>query len=129
MAVVQLRKTKQKDAIRGVFQHTDRPLTIDEIHAEAQKAMARVSVATIYRNIHSLVEEGWLVTLPVPGLTNRYELAGKRHHHHFQCTGCEKTFELSGCAIDTRPKVPKGFKASSHEFFVYGTCDVCTAGA
>jgi Fur family ferric uptake transcriptional regulator len=123
--VAQTRNTRQKDAIRAAFLDADRPLSPEEALALAQKQVKAVSIATIYRNISSLVEDSWLTPVDVPGQATRYEVAGKAHHHHFQCTLCRTVHELAGCAMPTRPKLPRGFTYSSHEFFVYGTCAAC----
>lgn len=119
------RNTKQKDAIRSAFQEADRPLSPEETLALAQAEVDGLSIATVYRNIASLVEENWLTPVELPGEAKRYEVAGKDHHHHFRCNSCGKVFELEGCSVDIRPKLPRGFRASGHEFFIYGQCAAC----
>ena len=79
----------------------------------------------MYRNINLLVEEKWLARVAVPGDTTRYEVAGKGHHHHFQCNECGKLYEMEGCAIEVNPELPAGFRPTGHELFVYGLCDQC----
>ena len=74
---VQARKTKQKDAIRVAFETADRPLSPEETLALAQQHVEGISIATIYRNIGSLVEEKWLTAIALPGEPARYEVAGK----------------------------------------------------
>ena len=122
---IQPRKTRQKDAIRTAFTAADRPLSHEEALTLAQQQVDGLSIATVYRNIHLLVDEGWLVPVEVPGDTTRYETAGKEHHHHFQCNECGKMFELPGCGVDVKPKLPRGFRGTGHEFYVYGVCDSC----
>lgn len=124
---IQLRNTRQKEAIRTAFLDADRPLAPDEALRHAQGQVPGMSVATIYRNIHALLEDGWLVAVEIPGQGTRYEVAGKEHHHHFQCTSCGKTFELAGCEPGWRPELPRGFHATGHEIFLYGNCDRCPA--
>jgi len=125
-ASIQPRKTRQKDAIRAAFLQADRPLSPDEALALAQKDVDTISIATVYRNISSLLEDKWLAPVEVPGNSTRYEVAGKAHHHHFQCNVCGNVHELEGCEMQTRPRLPRGFKYASHDFFVYGTCSSCT---
>jgi Fur family ferric uptake transcriptional regulator len=122
----QARNTKQKEAIRAAFTTADRPLSHEETLALAQASVDGLSLATVYRNIHLLVEEKWLSPVEVPGDTTRYEVAGKAHHHHFQCNECGKLFELEGCGIELKAKLPTGFRTTGHEFFVYGFCSACT---
>ena len=121
----QTRNTRQKDAIRAAFLNADRPLSPDEALSLAQRQVDALSIATVYRNISSLVEDRWLTAVAVPGDSTRYEVAGKAHHHHFQCNTCGIVHELEGCNIETKPKLPKGFKYTGHEMFVYGICSEC----
>lgn len=119
------RKTRQKEAIRVAFLQANRPLSPEEILALAQADVAGLSIATVYRNVLTLVEEKWLTPVELPGETRRYEVAGKEHHHHFRCNACGRVFELEGCNVDVRPKLPRGFRASGHDLFIYGSCAEC----
>lgn len=122
---IQSRKTRQKDAIRAAFINADRPLSPDETLSYAQKEVEGISIATVYRNIGSLVEDKWLTPVEIPGESTRYEVAGKEHHHHFHCNECGKVFEMQGCGAPAKPKLPRGFRVTGHEFFLYGICAEC----
>ena len=123
---VQTRNTRQKEAIREAFTTADRPLAHEEVLEFAQKKVEGISIATVYRNINSLVEDKWLVPVEIPGTTTRYEVAGKKHHHHFKCNDCGRLFELNGCDVQVKPRLPRGFRTTGHEFFLYGLCPSCT---
>lgn len=122
---IQTRRTKQKESIRAAFLEADRPLSPDEVLALAQKRADALSIATVYRNISSLIEDQWLTVVQVPGSPARYEVAGKAHHHHFQCRSCGAVHELEGCDVPGKPHLPSGFKYLDHEFFVFGICAAC----
>ena len=119
------RNTRQRAIIRDVFESTDRPLGAPEIHDAAQRHMDRLGIATVYRTIKALLEEGWLVPVDVPGEPPRYELAGKAHHHHFHCRGCGKMYELHGCVDNLKKLLPRGFSISGHEVVLFGRCSTC----
>lgn len=119
------RQTKQKGAIREVILAADRPLSPEEIRAGAQKSVESISLATVYRNITALTQDGWLIAVTYPGMPARYEVAGKAHHHHFHCDSCDKMFELDGCTVNFKGNVPGGFRVRSHEFFLSGLCNTC----
>ena len=124
-AVVE-RNTRQKRAIREALQSADRPLSADEVFAAAQREIDGLGIATVYRSIRSLLDDGWLAQIEVPGKGTLYELAGKGHHHHFSCTACHRVYELDGCDSDISVKLPKGFHANRHDITIYGVCAVCS---
>jgi Fur family ferric uptake transcriptional regulator len=124
------RNTRQKRAIRTVLERANRPLTIEDILSEAKAAIDRIGIATVYRAVRALVDEGWLSAVDVPGSKPLYERAGKEHHHHFRCTSCERVYELDGCYSEIRGGLPRGFRSSGHDVTIYGTCAACRpAGA
>lgn len=122
------RNTRQKAAIRDAFIESDRPLSAEEALEAAQRHHARLGIATVYRNIQNLLQDKWLQPVEVPGDKTRYEVAGKEHHHHFHCNQCGKLFDLEGCGAQLKPRLPRGFRATGHEFFLYGICAACAPG-
>ncbi|MFN3323273.1 MAG: Fur family transcriptional regulator [Bryobacteraceae bacterium] len=123
------RKTRQKTAIRAVFEEHNRPLSPQEVLELAQQEVEGLGIATVYRNLKALVEDGWLTPVEMPGGHVLYEPAGKGHHHHFQCEHCNRVFELEGC-IPTINKLAKpGFKVVRHEVILYGICAGCCRGS
>jgi Fur family ferric uptake transcriptional regulator len=119
------RQTAQRAAIRAAFEHAARPLSPGEALAAAQKRVTRLGIATVYRNIRSLVDEGWLAEVPLPGAPNRYEVAGKHHHHHFRCRVCDRVYEVDSCPPDLRSLIPRGFRLEGHDITLFGRCADC----
>lgn len=120
------RNTRQKNAIRAAFVETDRPLSPDEVFSYAKRNVEVLSIATVYRNMKTMAEEGWLVPVHLPGEALRYELSGKEHHHHFLCDDCRKVYDLEGCIQKTiKPKLPRGFRALGHDLLLRGICAAC----
>lgn len=119
------RDTQQRRAIRRVFSEIDRPLAPGEVLVEARRYVASMGMATVYRNLKLLTEDGWLSSVELPGEPDRYERAGKGHHHHFVCEACEQAFDVDGCATDVRSMVPQGFRVTSHHMTLYGLCASC----
>jgi Fur family transcriptional regulator, ferric uptake regulator len=120
------RSTRQKSAIRSTFVKAGRPLSPQQVLDLAQKEVKGLGIATVYRNIKALLEEGWLCTVDLPGGIPVYELAGKKHHHHFQCDNCNGVFELKGCVPSVRKLADVKFQVRSHEIVLYGLCSDCT---
>ncbi len=123
------RQTQQRGAIRRALENADRPLTPHEILAAARGAVPGLGIATVYRNIKTLVGSGWLQAVDLPGSASRYEVAGKEHHHHFHCRSCDRVFEVEECPGSLNDLAPSGFELDAHEIILYGTCEACSAGA
>ncbi len=121
------RNTRQRGVIRAVLDGAERPLSIEEVFALAQRGAKRVSLSTVYRFVRSLVEEGALESIELPGQGIFYELAGKAHHHHFACIRCGRVYELSGCVSLEKLSLPRGFTPVSHDLSVAGVCAKCKA--
>ncbi len=119
------RNTRQRDAIRQVFDDERDPLSPQEVLDRSQTHCPGLGIATVYRNVKALVDEGWLVAVLVPGEPDRYELAGKVHHHHFQCRACGGLFDIDGCVAGLDGMVPSGFQLDGHELTLYGRCARC----
>ncbi len=124
---IRIRKTRQLDAIRRALTEAERPMSIDEIHDAAQRRERGVGIATVYRTLKALLAEGAVVAIPLPGQAPRFELAGKAHHHHFQCNACGRLFETKACVGDLRRLVPRRFQLTGHDIVLYGRCAECRA--
>jgi Fur family transcriptional regulator, ferric uptake regulator len=119
------RSTRQRTAIRQVIEAAGRPLSTQEILECSQEAVPGLGIATVYRNVKALLDEGSIEAVTLPGEAPRYEPAHQDHHHHFQCTRCERVFDVFSCPGSLKHMAPTGFKVESHELTLYGRCADC----
>ena len=119
------RDTRQRRAIRRVFRTAGRPLTPDEVLEYGQRIVPSLGVATVYRNVKTLVGEGWLSEVELPGGVLRYELADRPHHHHFLCHACDQAFDIHSCPEEVEALAPDGFEVDRHELILFGRCAAC----
>lgn len=122
------RNTSQRRAILTALESAQGPLTPQEVLDFAIQEQASLGIATVYRNLNSLEEQGEIVAVHLPNDSVRYEPAGRGHHHHFRCQTCEQVFELSAkcpVAILEGVTLPGGFKVQDHELTLYGLCPSC----
>jgi len=120
--------TRQRRAIREALERAGRPLGAREVHEAAQAAVPGLGLATVYRALKTLADDDTIHAVALPGEAPRYEVAGKAHHHHFQCRTCGRVFEVDGCLGDTSPLAaltPAGFRLAAHEIILYGNCAGC----
>lgn len=123
------RMTRQREAVLGALREAARPLSPAEILAAAQRTVPTLGLATVYRNIRAMLQEGGLVAVPLPGQADRYEVAAPPdavvHKHYFQCLSCDRVFPLEGCPGHLDEITPPGFVVEQHELTLRGRCIEC----
>jgi Fur family ferric uptake transcriptional regulator len=128
MSASDQRNTRQRIAIRDAFERAARPLSPQQVLDAAQAEVGGLGIATVYRNIKSLLEDGWLAAVELPGGPTVYERSGKAHHHHFHCEGCSRVFEVDGCVPRINRLAGRRFSVKRHELVLYGLCADCSSG-
>ena len=119
------RNTRQRSAIRDAIAQAERPLLPQEVLLAAQAQVPGLGIATVYRNLKALTEEGALTVVNLPGENVRFELSGHQHHHHFQCSYCQRVFDVHACPGDLGRLAPQGFTVENHDLTLYGRCSDC----
>lgn len=123
------RLTRQRTVIQRVIEEARRPLSPAEILDAGRQQLPSLSIATVYRNLRDLQKDGLIKTVPLPGENTRYEShhadGDGHHHHHFQCTHCQKVFDIHGCPGGLEQMAPEGFAVEHHELILYGLCSEC----
>lgn len=121
------RRTRQRAAIAETLRVAARPLTPAELLLEAQHQVPGLGIATVYRAIRAMLDDGSARQVDLPGSAPRYEPAHLGHHHHFQCRACGEVFEIHGCPGDLARLAPPGFELDGHDVVLFGRCGRCAA--
>ena len=123
------RNTKQRTAILKALQQHDQPLSVAELLEFASRDIPRLGIATVYRTLKSLQEDGSITQVSIHGNAPYYELSGKHHHHHFQCEVCHSVKDIDACLIDEKKFTSllkkSGLKVNHHEITLFGSCEHC----
>lgn len=87
------RKTRQLEQVFKALQGDHTHPFAHEIYRRVQKALPRIGLATVYRSLHSLVEEGKIRTLILGAQVARYD-PETSEHDHFVCERCGRVSDL-----------------------------------
>ncbi|AFD24813.1 Ferric uptake regulator, Fur family [Deinococcus gobiensis I-0] len=114
--------------ISRVLDTAEGPLGVAEVLERAQSDLPGLGIATVYRTLKLLTDQGRIHPVTLDGET-LYEASGRGHHHHFSCTSCGKVFTLHTCpvALPRGTVYPGGFIVEAHEVTLYGRCPQCAA--
>ena len=110
LKAVGLRPTRQRLALaRLMFDGGDRHLTAEQLHAEAQAARIRLSLATVYNTLHQFTALGMLREVVVESGRSYFDTNTSEHHHFFFENSGELT-DIPGSEVDVArlPMAPKG---------------------
>ena len=123
------RATRQLDQVFKALQGDHTHPFAHEIYRRVHKKLPRISLATVYRNLHSLVEEGKIRILLLDEQAARYD-SETSEHDHFICERCGRVSDLflrRARRIDLTPLAKDGYVVTTHNLTVYGMCQVCAA--
>ncbi|OGF53636.1 MAG: hypothetical protein A2Z21_05300 [Candidatus Fraserbacteria bacterium RBG_16_55_9] len=124
------RVTKQRKAIFSALQGDVSHPTADEIYQRVKRRLPHLSLATVYRNLKLLAQEGLILEISTPDGPNRYDPQTHQHYHFF-CERCERVYdvEIPVQAQLNRELSRQGFSVRSHETVFYGLCRSCFKAA
>jgi Fur family transcriptional regulator, ferric uptake regulator len=124
------RTTRQRSALVALLDELDGFRSAQDLHALLRQRGDSVGLATIYRALQALVDDGQLDVLRGDDGEASYRRCSPSHHHHLVCRGCGRTVEVADPPIErwaSRIAAEHGFADVQHQVEVFGTCAECTA--
>ena len=124
------RTTKQRLAIRALFDDESFFLTAQQGHDQLRERGDQVGLATVYRNLQTMTEDGELDAIRAEDGEMTYRRCSSAHHHHLVCRKCGKAVEigpekiLEDWARDIAAEY--GFSETGHELELFGICSKCS---
>jgi Fe2+ or Zn2+ uptake regulation protein len=87
------RTTRQLEQVFKALQGDHTHPFAHEIYQRVHKKLPRISLATVYRNLHGLVDEGKIRTLLLDAQGARFDPETSQHDH-FVCERCGRVVDL-----------------------------------
>lgn len=114
-----LRPTRQRVELgRILFAKGYRHVSAEDLHAEAELAGVRVSLATVYNALHQFTEAGLLREVAIDG-TRTYFDTNMSDHHHFFVEGEGRLIDMNDHVdIAGMPTPPEGMEITAVEVVV-----------
>lgn len=122
------RATAQKAAIADAIRASERALTAQELH----ETLEGVGLATVYRNLGRLADDGEIDSIRRPSGETAYRACAHGHHHHLICRSCGKVVEIHDCSLGewgSKIGAEYGFSSVEHLAELHGTCRECASAA
>lgn len=120
-----LKVTPQRLAILEVIQNEGH-IDIERLVEKVKGIIPSVSVATIYKNLNSLIESNIVSELPLPERKKMYEINHNKHIH-FVCKNCNSLEDVKVDSLELVKIFQSKIASNIDDFDVtlYGICKKC----
>ena len=126
------RGTRQAQALAAALESLPGFCSAQEIHAELRRRGEHVGLATVYRHLQALSEDGSVDAIrDASGEILYRQCETSVHHHHLTCRNCGRSVEVEGRAVEQwaeKVAAEAGFTDVGHTVELFGLCPQCAQG-
>ena len=118
------RYSLQREKIYQIVRESKEHPTSEMVFASLKPELPKLSLGTVYRNLHQMAQDGRLQELPGP--TVRID-CNTKPHAHFTCEACGKVSDVEipyDAGLDFLAGAG-GCQVTSHALMFYGVCPQC----
>ncbi|HEX8497444.1 MAG TPA: transcriptional repressor [Actinomycetales bacterium] len=126
MTVTARKASRQRTAVSSYLSGRTTFASAQEIYAALRDGGNPIGLATVYRALQGMVEDGELDALRTDDGETVYRRCGTTHHHHLVCRQCGRTVEVEEPAVErwaTTVAAQHGFGDVTHTLEIFGTCN------
>ena len=118
------RRSRQRELIYQAVAASREHPTAQMVYDVLRPQMPRLSLGTVYRNLHQMAQEGRLVELAGP--VSRFD-AVLAPHAHLLCSGCGRVVDSAApdCVPLPGAAPPPGWSVTGYHLLFVGTCPAC----
>ncbi len=121
------RTSKYQEQIYDVIQGIGVHMTAEEVHQKMSAVDSSIGIATVYRQLNSLAEQGRILRIRDKDQGYVYDGNGIPHHH-FHCTSCGKYLDVKlayDTSLDEQIINELGATSIKHSILFEGICEHC----
>ncbi len=122
-----LRMTHQREIILSELEKSLNHPTADELYLRVKQLLPHISLATVYRNLEILSQEGLIQKLAVSGRQKRFD-RNLTKHHHIYCVECHRIDNLTDEVVKDftlSANQRKGYAVTGFRVEFFGLCPQC----
>lgn len=117
--------SRQRNLIQETLRANPVHPTADELLALVRKGDASVGLATVYRNLKTLSQDGAILRIQAIG-AERFD-GNTSPHYHMQCDSCGRVYDLPGDAEPDFTAITQNtrHRITGASILFTGTCEGC----
>ncbi len=122
--------TRSQQVILDLLLTHSQPLSAQEIFVALRQDQQRVGLATVYRALETLRNQGQIQAVDLGESQSYYQVLPSDGHtqHHLICTQCRRVIPLSKCPVHELEEAlshQHNFVIDYHVLEFYGICSDC----
>ena len=124
------RTTRQRTQILEALKDASGAVSAQELFVDLRGAGTPVALATVYRQLQRLADEGEVDRLTRDSGEQAFRVCSGGHHHHLICDACGRVEEVRDCRLEEWAATvgrEHGFTRVQHAAEFRGLCDDCAA--
>jgi Fur family transcriptional regulator, ferric uptake regulator len=128
MATTVRKSSRQRTAVSSFLEGEQTFRSAQEIYARLRDQGNSIGLATVYRALQGMVEDGEIDVLRTDDGEAVYRRCGTHHHHHLVCRVCGRTVEVEDKPVErwaAKVAAQHGFTDVEHQVEVFGVCRDC----
>lgn len=128
MPAARTRMTRQRAEILAELRKAKSHPTAEEIHARVRRALPKISLGTVYRNLELLARAGEILRLEGGSHGRRFD-GDVSPHLHVRCLRCGRVADVCGDALAPALEglTAAGFAILGARIELDGLCEDCAA--
>lgn len=122
------RITPQRMAILDILVASDGHPSVEQVYDQLREDFPMTSLATVYKTVALLKEEGQILELGFANGSSRYDGRKPNPHPHLVCIHCQRIIDpelglLDGLSLELSQRY--GYHIVSHRLDFFGVCPEC----
>jgi Fe2+ or Zn2+ uptake regulation protein len=121
------RMTKQRRIILETLKSVKTHPTAEELFEMLKRLIPRISLATVYRNLNILIEQGLISVIILKGMPRRFD-GDLSSHYHIKCSNCgiieDVHLDINNEQL-TELKTVNDFTIHGYKIEFEGICSIC----
>lgn len=121
------RRTRSQTQILELIKRLKNAISAQDLYIQLRQAKSSIGLATVYRALESLKQEGVIQVRTLPSGESLYSLV-QADTHHLTCVRCGHSAEMAECPVhglETHLTESHHFQIFYHTLEFFGLCEQC----
>jgi Fur family transcriptional regulator, ferric uptake regulator len=125
---MQVRQAHSQQTVLNLLRQLQQEIDAQDLHLELRRQGKKMGLATVYRALKFLKQEGLIQERPSTNGKSFYSATSSHHQHHLNCLSCQRSIVVINCPIGEKLDCwfhSQEFRVYYHTLEFFGLCPDC----